>query len=54
MTRWLPELAGDVKNKYQVIGDDVATGELKPGGILPTQRELAKRLSVTVGTVGRA
>lgn len=58
MTIWLPKLPDGIKNKYEAIakaiGDDVAAGELKPGEKLPTQRELAKRLSVTVGTVGRA
>ena len=48
----------DYKNKYEAIagaiGDDVADGTLKPGQKLPTQRDLAKRLSVTIGTVGRA
>lgn len=58
MTIWTPELSTDIKSKYeaiaQAIGDDVATGKLLPGQKLPTQRELSKRLAVTVGTVGRA
>jgi DNA-binding transcriptional MocR family regulator len=36
------------------IGADIAAGRLRPGERLPPQRELARRLGVTVATVGRA
>lgn len=58
MTIWTPKLAQDTGSKYQAIaealGNDVASGVLKPGQKLPTQRDLAKRLAVTIGTIGRA
>ena len=58
MTIWIPTLPDGVQNKYEAIaeaiGADIASEVLKPGQKLPTQRELAKRLSVTIGTVGRA
>ena len=38
----------------EAIGAAVRTGRLDAGARLPTQRELAHRLGVTVGTVGRA
>ena len=56
---WIPELTesnGDVK--YRKIADaiscDIAEGKLKVGDRLPTQRALAKKISVTIGTIGRA
>lgn len=36
------------------IGADIAAGRLVPGARLPAQRDLARRLGVTVATVGRA
>ncbi|MBM7112590.1 PLP-dependent aminotransferase family protein [Archangium primigenium] len=58
MTRWSPELAGRRGPLYRVIadalGEDRAAGRLVPGARLPTHRELAERLGVTVGTVTRA
>ena len=58
MTIWAPKLPESAKSKYEAIataiGDDIAVGILKPGQRLPTQRELSKQLSVTIGTVGRA
>jgi DNA-binding transcriptional MocR family regulator len=58
MTIWTPELSTDIKHKYEAIaaaiGEGIANGTLRPGQKLPTQRELSKRLSVTIGTVGRA
>jgi DNA-binding transcriptional MocR family regulator len=38
----------------QAIEADVLSGQLQPGDRLPTQRELARGLKVTVGTVSRA
>jgi DNA-binding transcriptional MocR family regulator len=56
---WIPEFPetnGEVK--YRKIADaistDIATGKLKVGERLPTQRALAKKISVTIGTIGRA
>ncbi len=58
MTIWTPKISDSSANKYVAIADaiaaDVAEGTLRPGQKLPTQRRLAKRLGVTVGTVGRA
>jgi DNA-binding transcriptional MocR family regulator len=53
MDRDLPQ-----KPRYRAIadalGEQIANGELEPGERLPTHRDLAHRLGVTVGTVSRA
>ncbi|MBU1039858.1 MAG: PLP-dependent aminotransferase family protein [Proteobacteria bacterium] len=53
---WLPQLAGD-RPKYLGLADailsDVERGALKQGDRLPTHRDLADALGVTVGTVTR-
>ncbi len=58
MTSWSPELAADAGPRYLAIADalasDVGTGKLQPGDRLPTHRELAWKLGVTVGTITRA
>ncbi len=58
MTNWLPDLHGRNGPRYlaiaEVLAADIAAGRLKPGDRLPTHRELAWRLGVTVGTVTRA
>lgn len=58
MTIWLPQLHGADGPRYLAIADalagDVRAGRLVPGTRLPTHRELAYRLGVTVGTVSRA
>jgi DNA-binding transcriptional MocR family regulator len=58
MTMWAPQLEDRQGARYVVIAEalaaDVAAGTLKPGTQLPTHRELAERLGVTVGTVSRA
>lgn len=58
MTMWLPQLDGRTGPIYRriadALADDVATGRLPAGSRLPTHRELAWRLEVTVGTVSRA
>lgn len=58
MTSWTPDIKDRVGPLYRVIadalGDDVAAGRLKAGARLPTHRDLAFRLGVTVGTVTRA
>ena len=38
----------------QALAEDVETGRLKAGMRLPTQRDLAYRLGLTTGTIGRA
>lgn len=58
MTIWLPDLSTRTGPKYRVladaIGDAVTSGELPLEERLPTHRDLAWRLGVTVGTVSRA
>ena len=58
MTMWVPEIAQRPGPLYQAIvdalADDTARGALAAGQRLPTHRELADRLGVTVGTVTRA
>ena len=58
MTNWLPELSDNARPRYRAIAtaiaDAVQTGELAAGDRLPTHRDLAWRLGVTVGTVTRA
>ncbi len=58
MTAWLPELARHRGPRYRAIADalaaDIASGRLATGARLPTHRDLAYRLHVTVGTVSRA
>ncbi len=55
---WVPELTKKEGPLYRaiadVLGDDLAAGRLQPGMRLPTHRDLADRLGVTVGTVTRA
>lgn len=58
MTIWLPRLEGRPGPRYlaiaQALQEDVEEGRLGMGSRLPTHRELAGRLGVTVGTVSRA
>lgn len=58
MTIWKPDLTGRAGPWYQAIadslGEDLARGRLAPGQQLPTHRDLAGSLGVTVGTVSRA
>ena len=58
MTIWSPALPADAEPKYQALLDallrDIESGALPPGTRLPPQRELADRLGVAIGTVGRA
>jgi DNA-binding transcriptional MocR family regulator len=55
---WLPERAALANPLYKSLAsqlaDDVRRGLLSPGERLPTHRELAEHLGVTVGTVTRA
>ncbi len=58
MTNWTPDLAGRTgplyRNIADALADDVASGALAVGTRLPTHRDLAFRLGVTVGTVTRS
>ncbi len=58
MTKWTPQLEEISGPRYQAIADalarDIAAGKLKAGDRLPTHRDLAWHLGVTVGTVSRA
>lgn len=58
MTIWTPTLASGEEPKYRALVDaldrDIDAGVLPPGTRLPTQRELATRLGLAIGTVSRA
>lgn len=58
MTIWVPNLDDRSGPRYVAIAEqlarDMETGRLKPGDRLPTHRELAWKLGMTVGTVTRA
>ncbi len=58
MTNWAPDLASRNGPRYLAIADalaaDVAAGRFHAGDRLPTHRDLAWRMGVTVGTVSRA
>lgn len=58
MTMWQPNIDTISGPRYQAIAQalalDVQAGRLKPGDKLPTHRDLAYHLHVTVGTVTRA
>ncbi len=58
MTIWTPALNPDDEPKYQALVDaldrDIDAGILPPGTRLPTQRQLATRLGLAIGTVSRA
>lgn len=58
MTNWTPDLADRKGPRYRAIADaladDIATGRLPAGARLPTHRDLAYQLGVTVGTITRA
>jgi DNA-binding transcriptional MocR family regulator len=55
---WVPDLANRRGPRYRAIvealADDFASGALQQGTRLPTHRDLAEKLGVTVGTVSRA
>src|SRR5271156_3590455 len=58
MTNWMPELSDRNGPRYRAIAEalaeDVRAGRLAAGTQLPTQRDLAWKLQVTIGTVSRA
>jgi len=58
MTMWLPEQLEGSQPRYlllaESIGQAIAAGRLAEGERLPTHRDLADRLRVTVGTISRA
>ncbi|MHA1600648.1 MAG: aminotransferase-like domain-containing protein [Alphaproteobacteria bacterium] len=58
MTTWQPDLSSHSGPRYIAIAEalaaDIATGTFEAGDRLPTHRDLAWRLGVTVGTVSRA
>src|SRR5258708_9824186 len=58
MTNWVPTLGDRSGPRYLAMADQWAhgleNGRLKPGDRLPTHRELAWKLGITVGTVTRA
>ena len=58
MDIWTPNISERPGPKYKAIADsilsDIRSGGLAPGERLPTHRDLAYRLGVTVGTVTRA
>jgi DNA-binding transcriptional MocR family regulator len=58
MTMWVPQIDRQTGPVYQAIaealGADIAEGRLSMGQRLPTHRDLARRLGVTIGTVTRA
>jgi len=55
---WTPKISKADGPRYLALAGAIAhaidNGELSPGAQLPPQRDLAERLGVTVGTVGRA
>jgi len=55
---WQPDIADRRGPRYRVIADriadDIQEGRLSPGDRMPTHRELARQLGVTVGTITRA
>lgn len=57
MTIYTPNLEGRTGPKYRIIAeamaDDMRRGVLLPGTKLPTHRDLAYRVGVTVGTITR-
>ena len=57
MTIWQPDLSEQTGPKYKAIAEalagDIKNGLLPPGALLPTHRQLAETLGVTVGTVTR-
>ena len=57
-TMWLPTLQPSPTPRYlalaEAIESDIAAGRLTAGDQLPTHRDLARQLDVTIGTITRA
>lgn len=55
---WNPDITKQTGARYMAIADriaeDIEQGALRPGEQMPTHRELALKLGVTVGTITRA
>ncbi|MGE0736742.1 MAG: GntR family transcriptional regulator [Alphaproteobacteria bacterium] len=55
---WTPDLAGFAGPRYLALANSIATaivdGKLTPGARLPTQRQLARRLNLNIGTIAKA
>src|SRR5690349_16733362 len=55
---WIPDISKIDGPRYLAVAGAIAnaidSGELPPGSQLPPQRDLADKLGVTVGTIGRA
>lgn len=58
MTKWTPDLSNHRGPRYLAIAaalaNDISTGRLPAGARVPTHRDLAYQLGLTVGTVTRA
>jgi len=58
MSNWLPDLSARDGPRYQALADaiaeGIACGALRPGERLPTRRDLALRLGISVNTVSAA
>jgi DNA-binding transcriptional MocR family regulator len=58
MTNWQPDLSARKGTRYEALAEAIAeavrSGALAVGDKLPPQRDLAWKLGMTVGTVGRA
>jgi DNA-binding transcriptional MocR family regulator len=58
MAIWTPEIEERQRPLYMALANalkaDIASGRLHPGDRLPTQRELASNLGISIGTVTRA
>ena len=58
MTDWIPTLERRKREIYLELAEKMSaairSGDLKPGEQLPTQLDMADKLGITVGTVGRA
>lgn len=58
MTNWLPQLDAGIRPRYlalaNAIAADIEAGRLPPGARLPTHRNLAYRLGISVHTVSNA
>ncbi len=58
MSTWLPDLQAQSGPAYRALADaiskDIGNGLLEPGERLPTYRDLAQRMELSLGTVTRA